>query len=151
MCATRKPAPIEEAVEACRRAVARYHTPRSQVLVIRERMPGLNAYIDAERGHRYQASKLKKHWTEIVAFQARRQGLQSVRHYPVTVRCDWYEENRRRDVDNVRFAIKFVLDGLQAAGVIESDGQRHVAGLEDGFYVDSDDPRVVVTIVEAGE
>lgn len=70
-------------------------------------------------------------------------------HEPVTVEFLWVEKDRRRDLDNVAFAKKFVLDGLVQAGVIADDNAKHVVGLSDSFAYDKSNPRVVVTITNA--
>jgi Holliday junction resolvase RusA-like endonuclease len=62
------------------------------------------------------------------------------------VRFTWVERNRRRDIDNVAFAKKFVLDGLVAAGVIGNDTPQYVAGFEDRFLYDGRNPRIIVEV-----
>ena len=55
----------------------------------------------------------------------------------------------RRDVDNIAFAHKFILDGLVSAGVLEGDSRKYVIGLQDEFpEPDPDNPRVEITITE---
>ena len=60
----------------------------------------------------------------------------------------WVEENRRRDLDNVAFAKKFIQDGLVKAGIIKNDTHHEIAGFSDGFDYDSRHPHVIVTIEE---
>lgn len=117
-------------------------------LVIEGRFPSLNEYVAAERANRFRAASMKRRETERVRVAAAAQGFP---HFegPVAVRFLWVEPNRRRDLDNVAFAKKFVLDGLVAAGVLDGDGQRHVAGFVDLFEVDPARPRVVVEVREA--
>ena len=43
---------------------------------------------------------------------------------PWEVSFSWREPNRHRDIDGVRAGSKFVLDGLVAAGVLPTDGQK---------------------------
>jgi len=60
----------------------------------------------------------------------------------------WYMCNRRTDPDNVcAFARKVILDGMQKAGIIDNDGWKQVAGFEDSFYVDKDNPRVEIELI----
>ena len=120
----------------------------SALVTVEGRFPSLNDYVDAERANRFLGSKMKREQTERVAAAALSQGARRVPG-PVTVRFLWVEPNRRRDLDNVAFAKKFVLDGLVAAGVIDGDDQRHVKGLQDVFEVDPTRPRVVVEVSEA--
>ena len=66
---------------------------------------------------------------------------------PGAVTFTWWEPNARRDVDNCRaIGCKSILDGLVMAQVLRSDGQKHVQQLRDFFYVDRENPRVLVTI-----
>ncbi len=116
-------------------------------MVIEGRFPSLNDYVDAERLNRYRGAAMKRTQTERVQAAAIAQGLPRFAG-PVAVRFLWVEPNRRRDLDNVAFAKKFVLDGLVAAGVLEGDGQRHVVALQDCFEVDPANPRVMVEVVD---
>lgn len=63
----------------------------------------------------------------------------------------WYEPNRKRDLDNIAFAKKFVLDALVSNGVLIADGWKGVSGFTDTFFVDKDNPRIEVDIMKAGE
>jgi Holliday junction resolvase RusA-like endonuclease len=118
---------------------------RDAHFTIEGRLPSLNEYINAERRNRFAGAKLKKQYTEMVARAAK-----DVPHFsnPVGVSILWIEPNRRRDLDNIYFGKKFILDGLVLAGVIENDDQRHVISLSDSIAVDSDNPRIEVTICE---
>ena len=55
----------------------------------------------------------------------------------------------RRDIDNVRFAAKFVLDALVETGVIPNDTQRYVRSISDRFMVNPKEPRIIVEMEEA--
>ena len=60
----------------------------------------------------------------------------------------WYCKDKRRDPDNVAAAVKFIWDGLVAAGVIENDGWTQNAGWTNRFEVDEDNPRVEIELEE---
>lgn len=111
------------------------------------RFPSLNEYVDAERSHRLAAASMKRRHTDRVCQRAQDCDVPTFKG-PVFVEVDWYEANRRRDPDNVNFAIKFVLDGLVRAGVIANDTQRHILGIEHRVLVDRERPRVHVTIYD---
>ncbi len=96
--------------------------------------PDLNSYIDTERGSRYSGAELKRRYTGAAQQIARAAGVEVV-PTPAIVRCTWHLKDRRKDPDNVSFAIKFLLDGLVAAGVIENDGQAQIAALHHEFVV----------------
>ena len=80
------------------------------------------------------------------------QQLKGVR-FPGTVELSfrWYEPNKKRDLDNICFAKKFILDALVSNGIIVADGWKGVVGFTDNFFVDAKNPRIEVEIKEAGE
>lgn len=100
------------------------------------RFPGANEYIAACRKNRFAGAKIKADYTQAVALYFR--GLPPVTG-PVKIRFVWHEKTRRRDKDNVAFAKKFVLDGMQAAGFLPNDNNRWVVGFEDCFVYDGRD------------
>lgn len=115
-------------------------------MVIPGTMPGLNDFMREANRSRYDGARMKRRETERARLCA--MGLP---YFPGRVRVlfTWVERDRRRDPDNVAFAKKFVFDGLVAAGVIQNDSPRYVAGFEDRFAVDPRDPRVEVVVVDA--
>lgn len=119
-------------------------------LTICGRFPSLNEYIDAERGIRYMAAAMKREYTDRVSEAAIAQDMPTFKQ-PVFVVIDWYERDRRRDPDNIRFAAKFILDGLVRAGVLVNDNQRWILGIEDRYHVDRDNPRVTITLQTGDE
>ena len=68
---------------------------------------------------------------------------------PVVVSFEWHESNKRRDLDNIYSAKKFILDAMQKAGIIKSDSPAHVVGLHDTPPVYDTEDFVIVTIQEA--
>lgn len=67
---------------------------------------------------------------------------------PVRLHILWVEKNRRRDLDNIAFAIKFIQDGLVKVGVLHNDTRREIVGFSHEFAYDSSNPRIEVTIEE---
>lgn len=113
---------------------------------IQGRFPSLNDYVAAERADRRFGASMKRKETKRAAEAA--EGLGSFAN-PVIVSFKWIEPNMRRDVDNIAFAHKFILDGLVKAGVLEGDSRKYVIGLQDEFpEPDPDNPRVEVTVIE---
>lgn len=112
-------------------------------MVIPGRMPGLNDYVRAERANRYAASTMKRQQTERAGVLAVEQGMPQFSG-TVDITFTWVEQNRRRDMDNVAFAKKFILDGLVRAGVIHDDTPRYIGSLTDRFAYDSRHPRIEV-------
>lgn len=116
-----------------------------QRLVIYGELCDLNTYINKERANKFMAAKIKREETDRVIAECMIQKLKPI-DKPVTVDIEWVTKNLRKDLDNVAFAKKFILDGLVKAGVIEGDGRKHVTGFSDTCNVSKDNPRVIVTI-----
>lgn len=116
-------------------------------LSIPGRFPSLNDYIAAERKNRHIAAKMKREETKRVADIAANLDMPTFEK-PVHVYFAWVEPNRRRDIDNIAFAHKFILDGLVDAGVLKGDSQKYVTGFVDRFRVDKDNPHVSVLITD---
>ena len=98
-------------------------------------LPTLNEYIDAERGHRYKAAKMKKTATENVAWSV--QGaLREVPHGLINCRFhfEYVEPTRRRDKDNIDFQRKFIFDGLVMVGVMNNDGWGQISGWDEPVF-----------------
>lgn len=117
------------------------------VLVIPGRLPGLNEYTRACRANRQAGAALKRDAEEEIIWEIKRQ-LRGKRFRRVKIAFQWFEPNQKRDLDNIAFGKKFVLDSLQKSGVLSNDGWRQIAGLADEFEVDRVNPRVVVEIEE---
>ena len=67
---------------------------------------------------------------------------------PVYIKFIWYEQNCKRDKDNVAFAKKFILDALQKSGILPNDNNQYVLGFQDEFVYRQGD-KVEVEIWEA--
>lgn len=122
-----------------------------KTLVIEGQLPNLNDYTKACRGNKYAGASMKKEAEAIIALYINQQ-LKGVR-FDGTVELSfrWYEMNKKRDLDNICFAKKFILDALVSNGIIVADGWRGVKGFTDNFFVDAKNPRIEVDIKEAGE
>ena len=119
-----------------------------QKFVIPGNLPGLNLLIAANRANRYKGAKLKKDADMQVVTAIRKCHVGVVRGYPVEVRIWFYEKDKRRDIDNVYSGGKYVLDGLQEAGILRGDGQKYVDCLRYIHCTDPHNPRVEVEIIE---
>ena len=115
-------------------------------LIIEGTLANLNDYTKACRINRYLGAEMKKRMESIVAAHIFQQ-LHGVRFTePVILSFRWYEPNRKRDLDNICFAKKFVLDALVNTGVLVNDGWAWVRGFTDDFFIDEDRPRIEVDI-----
>lgn len=115
-------------------------------LTIPGRLDNLNDYTNECRANKFGGGKCKKrneeHITEALEDQIK--GI----HFEgrVYMRFKWYEPNRQRDLDNVCFAKKFILDVLVREKVLVTDGWRGIIGFTDEFDVDAEHPRIEIFI-----
>lgn len=115
------------------------------------RLPSLNDYINACRSHWSKGAEMKYQtetdiiW-EIKAARARGEVRQA--SGPVAISFEWHESDKRRDLDNIYSAKKYILDAMQKAGIIANDNRKNVVGLNDTIIDDTKD-FVIVTIQEA--
>jgi Holliday junction resolvase RusA-like endonuclease len=117
-------------------------------LVIQGQLPNLNDYTKACRANRYVGAKMKKEAEEMILFYILSQLNHQTTNCPVRLKFSWYEKNKKRDLDNIAFAKKFILDALVSSQTIKSDNWSGVVGFTDEFYVDKDNPRIEVEIKE---
>lgn len=114
---------------------------------INQRLPGLNQYILACRGNRFSGAELKKK-TEYDIWIYIMQQLKGVHiKKPIFITFTWIEENGKRDLDNICFAKKFILDALVKANVLQNDNKSHVSGFMDKFQY-ADKSKVIIEIEE---
>ena len=94
------------------------------------KMPSLNEYITTCRANRYAGAKMKKNLeAEIMPHLA---GLPKFQN-PIRITFWWVEENRRRDLDNICSAKKFILDALVKGGYLKDDNRKCVTRFVDNF------------------
>ena len=117
-------------------------------LVIDGQLPNLNDYTKACRTNRYAGAKMKADAEKIIGFYILRQLCGVSFKNTVKLSFRWYEPNKRRDLDNICFAKKFILDALVGNGIIVADGWNGVAGFTDQFFIDKENPRIEVDIYE---
>lgn len=110
--------------------------------------PSFNEYVNKNRSGWRAGADMKEDYTKLVCYEAKGQRVPIWRR-PVKILFNWYEEDTRRDLDNVFSAKKFILDGLIEAGVIPDDSQKYVRGLRDEIFIDPKAPRVEVEITSA--
>ena len=108
------------------------------------RLPSLNQYINECRRNKFAGAKMKKEVESDIGWY-----IKQLPRYknPIKINFIWIEENKKRDLDNVCFAKKFILDALQKANVIENDNSRHVKGFTDNFKY-ADKSKVIVELEE---
>ena len=115
--------------------------------VIQGSLPDLNEYTKTCRGNAYGANTLKKNTERIITLYARQARLKPFTK-PVMIHIEWFEKNNRRDIDNVVFAKKFILDALVKMHVLSNDSRKYVKEITDHVETDTVNPRIEVTILE---
>lgn len=116
-----------------------------QQFVIPGRLASLNDYIGACRQNPRAGAKLKRDNQNKVISAIREHGLKPMES-PVTLYIHWVEPNMRRDKDNVRSGVKYILDALVETGIISGDGWKHVINIHDQYTVDKSNPHIFVLI-----
>lgn len=97
-------------------------------LEVPEKLPGLNEYTMACRANRYAAAQLKRETEDAIIYHIH--GARPITR-PVTITFTWVERDHRRDLDNIAFGKKFLLDAMVKAGILPDDGQAWVRGFRD--------------------
>ena len=120
-------------------------------LVIKGTLPGMNEIIAAAKvkyGKYKEYRDMKNTNTDLVAWECRSQLPRDYKINKCVLNITYYCKDERRDKDNIAAAKKFILDGMQKAGVIANDGWEEIEGWNERFYVDKNDPRIEINIKE---
>lgn len=115
------------------------------------RFPSLNEYTNSNRTNRYKGSKMKRDCQEIAFKAILSDKVPKVYKYPIRLKITWYEPNMRRDVDNITFASKFIMDALVEAEIITDDSQKYVRCIYNEVEVDKANPRIEIEIIEGSD
>lgn len=119
----------------------------NQYFEIPFRLPSLNELIAANRKNPHVGAKLKTETDSAIMLVIKAAHLKPVK-LPCIVHMYFLEPNRRRDVDNVESAKKYILDALVKSGVLQGDSPRYVVGDPSYTRYVEGDASVRVTIIE---
>ena len=112
-------------------------TCHSETFYIPLKLPGLNEYTRANRSNAYQGAEMKREAEDDISIYIRK-AMQEGKLHRHDKECflylNWYEKDRRRDGDNISFAIKFIQDALVSCGVFPDDSRKYIVGLCHYFY-----------------
>lgn len=114
-------------------------------IIIQGELPDANTYIQAIARNRFVGGTMKREATEQVAWITKKYATRKLPS-PYHITFNWYCKNKKKDPDNIIFAKKFILDGLQSSGVIPQDTWNTIAGFTDNLFLDKNDPRIEVII-----
>lgn len=115
-------------------------------LLIDAQLPSLNDYTAACRSHWSKGAEFKKSVENLIGWSIQRAKIKGTLK-PVVKPCEiyieWHEATRRRDVDNIQSAQKFILDALQHFDIIKNDSQKYVKQIYHKVIVDKKDYVIV--------
>jgi Holliday junction resolvase RusA-like endonuclease len=117
-----------------------------ETYIINMKLPSLNEYVNICRTNRYAAAQYKRNLeTEIYYFIAKMPRYEK----PIKIRFHWIEGTKKRDLDNICFAKKFILDAMVKAGKLKDDNRKHVTAFTDEFSYGKE-TKVIIEIEEVG-
>ena len=108
------------------------------------KLPSLNEYISKCRTNRYAAAKMKNDVEDDIGYFINKLPKFDK---PIKINFTWIEANKKRDLDNVCFAKKFILDSMQKCGKLENGNRKWVVGFTDGFELGKE-YKVILNIEE---
>ncbi len=114
---------------------------------IDKRLAGANEFIKKAYSNRHAGNNLKQEEQEYIKWCIRKQLGNLKIDKPVIGRFTWIEGNKRRDLDNICFAKKFILDSLVELGILKDDNRKMVCGFTDSFEY-ADKSKVIVELEE---
>lgn len=111
------------------------------------KLPSANEYIGWCRSNKYLAAQKKAEIESLIAGH-----IKYMPRYkkPIKIHFTWVEENKRRDLDNICFAKKFILDALVKEGKIADDNRKNVYAFTDSFEY-GDKAQVILEVEELGK
>ena len=115
--------------------------------IINKRLLGLNEYINLNRTNKYMGAKAKRLEQDFIIYCIKQQLGNLKIDKSVIGNFTWVEENKKRDLDNICFAKKFILDALVEAGTLKDDNRKIVTNFRDNFKY-ADESKVIVELEE---
>ena len=92
------------------------------------KLPSLNEVIAKNRTNKYAGAKYKKDIETLIITMiktAQRAGTIKPINEPCEIYIYWNEQTKRRDVDNIQSAQKFILDALVRSGILIDDCRKY--------------------------
>ena len=111
---------------------------------INMKLPSLNDYINVCRTNKYKAAQYKADIEQEIGLYLMKMPKWTS---PIKIHFHWIEGNKKRDLDNICFAKKFILDAMQKYGKLENDNRKHVTAFTDSFEY-GDVTKVILEVEE---
>ena len=119
-----------------------------QTLILKGSLPGMNEIVAlAKRGKgKYQPyAQEKADISMMIKAESMAQNILPLAHKANFI-ITWVCKDKRRDKDNVSAGCKFLLDGLQTAGVLKNDGWGEIGDITHKFEIGT--PKVIIEMEE---
>ena len=118
-------------------------------MTIPGKFPSMNQFIGANRKSVHAGNNMKRRSQREIAVyimnSIRRKKIQT----PIMISYTYYEQNKRRDLDNISgYFHKVFQDALVHCGIIKNDSWGEICGFSDTFGVDKDIPRIEIVVQE---
>lgn len=94
------------------------------------KLPSLNEYVNVCRTNKFKAGKYKADIEQEIGFYLMKMPKWT---NPIKIHFHWIEGNKKRDLDNICFAKKFILDSMVKKGKLTDDNRKYVVGFTDEF------------------
>jgi len=94
------------------------------------KLPSLNDYTKWCRGNKFLAAKNKAQIEHDIGLFLMKMPKWT---NPIKIHFHWIEGNKRRDLDNIAFAKKFILDSMVKHGKLQDDNRKNVYAFTDSF------------------
>lgn len=120
-------------------------------LTVLGRFPSMNEFIEANRASKQKGNRMKQKAQNEIAFYILDQLKRLRIDKPIYIKYEFYEPNKRRDLDNIAgFFHKVFQDALVDCRIIMNDSWHYIVGFSDDFFVDHKNPRIEIEIEEVG-
>lgn len=124
------------------------NTSNEWTVTIPLKFPSLNEYVDKCRLNYLVANAYKqKIEAQIIPYLSELPRFEK----PIEIGFLWVEDNKRRDLDNVAFGKKFILDAMQKGGKLKNDNRKFVRRFTGDAFAYEKEAKVVLTIREVKE
>lgn len=112
--------------------------------VIDTKLPSLNDYIRVCRTNKFMAAKYKAAREQEIGLYLMKMPRWTK---PIKIHFHWIEGNKRRDLDNICFAKKFILDAMVKYEKLKDDNRKCVCAFTDTFEY-GDKTKVILEVKE---
>ena len=109
----------------------------SNKCIFKGRLPSLNEYIKVLNKDKYYANTFKQAVESDLLWAIKHSRMKPT-DKPCVAYITFHEENRRRDIDNIYSANKYILDALRKAGIIKNDSQKYITDVKNSFIHDTE-------------